>query len=388
MTKGSFRSAYFVVAFAALSAAPAMAEDEEEKVGIAAGLGLTAATGKTTIAEGGGAVEAALLTSDAVREAGRVIAALATQKTVGRDILVLSRSEQVNLMAAQVVRGRIGTISRALAAVRQGGSAACKKPPKDALKGLSEIEQLLSNMRFDPTDIGAAFATDTTYASVPLTLDDRMLVASVGMSGTSYKLKGSAEWQPAAYQTGGGDSRFIIPSEIVHVGSGNAILKAYEDMLASADQLRHCDTDGAKAAVALADAYAKELITPGEKTGISPLGAAVQADAVVRGAGRSAVPPYVLRVAVEQTGGTAITRGNIWYTLGFPGAATISSGLLTSYRLVDPQTGVAISAGFVRCVIAPVSMRNVHLVVNKEAQDYFTSDRRRGATYCSYIATP
>ncbi len=34
-----------------LAGAPAAAEDEEEKIGLAAGLGLTAATGKTTIAK-------------------------------------------------------------------------------------------------------------------------------------------------------------------------------------------------------------------------------------------------------------------------------------------------------------------------------------------------
>ena len=149
-----------------------------------------------------------------------------------------------------------------------------------------------------------------------------------------------------------------------------------------------CTTDEAKAAIALADAVSKDITTPAEKTGISPLGAAMQTSGALRRRTSDDTTPYVLRLAVEQTGGTAITRGNIWYTLGFPGAATVSSGLLTSYRLVDPGTGVTHSAGFVRCVIAPVSMGNVHLVVNQEAQNEFNRNKLRGKTYCSYIATP
>ncbi len=323
-----------------------------------------------------------------------MIAALATKKAEGRDVLVLSSAEQVNLMGARVVRGRIQAIGNSLRAIPNPG------PPDCMSTGISKSAPGAPESRFraelGAPDVGAFLATDTTYASVPLSLDDRMLIAAIGISGGAMEMSGAtkerngrADWQTATEGTSAAKpATFLIPSEVVYVPEKSVILREYLAMMALADTLRHCKTDQAKAAVALADAYSKELTTPGEKTGVSPLGSAVQASAALNRTTEADRVPYILRVTVEKAGGTAITRGNIWYTLGFPGAATVSSGLLTSYRLVDPSTGITHSAGFVRCVIPPVRMGNVHLVVNKEAQNYFNKDSKRGETYCSYIATP
>ena len=73
--------------------------------------------------------------------------------------------------------------------------------------------------------------------------------------------------------------------------------------------------------------------------------------------------PLILRTTIEQQGGTSITRSGILYTLGFPGAAQISAGLIASYRLVEPDTGQAKAAGFVLCVVKPVNIGRVARIV-------------------------
>jgi hypothetical protein len=410
---------------------------EDEKTGLAAALGLQAASGKTTIAEGGGAIEGAILSSNALHVAGRVIAALATASAEDRDVIVLSRAEQVNLMTADTVRRRIRAISGALGGIGTDSNK-CVKPDADtalrqALSRLYKMESTSTDEtagmpaataeRAGPSgaDIAAAFATDISYSPVALSLEDRMLIAAIAMSGKAHSLNGAPVWTPANYSwntdaelrkpaKNGEDAakpgkdgvepakdkpkpvgEFIIPSEIVALprgGDANSeqplIIDEYIKMTELADVRRHCNADIGKSLVAAADAYAKEITTPAEKTGTSQLAAARQAEAMLR----RVKNPYLLRVAVEQVGGTAVTRANIWYTLGFPGAATIGAGLVTSFRLMDPASGVTKSAGFVRCAIQPVNMGNVHLVVNEDAADYFTKDSYRGRTHCSYVASP
>ena len=90
----------------------------------------------------------------------------------------------------------------------------------------------------------------------------------------------------------------------------------------------------------------------------------------------------VLRVAVEQTGGTAITRSNIFYTLGWPGAATVSAGFLASFRLTDPVKGTALLAGFVRCAVTPTRFQDVRKIVAADQQQLLEA-----AVSCSVITT-
>jgi hypothetical protein len=368
------------VLIAAVTAAsvPAAADGtDDQKVGIAAALGLTAASGKTTIAEGGGAVEAALLTSGAVREAGRVIAALAVSKAGDHPILVVARSEQPALMSARIVTDRLTAIDARLR------RTSCTASVAEAPGGFEALFKGAPKLGLP--DITAAVATDTTYAPIPLTFDDRMLVAATAMSGTGIGLPGRNDWTLAEWQGGprpSGKTRMIVPSEITAVSGDNSLLALYEKTAADADILRSCGGAEAKAAVGVADAYIAAITSPSDKTGSSELVAALQlADTLPQA-------PYVLRVVVEQTGGTAITRSNIWYTLGFPGAVTLSSGLLASFRLMNPATGETLTAGFVRCAIAPVNINNVYAVVNPRADTYFSRTRGRGQPYCSYIATP
>lgn len=102
---------------------PALAEDDTAKTGLIAALGIEAASGKTTIAGGAGAIEAGLLSSDAMLRAGAIIASITNEAAGGGNVLVVSRDQQVSLAMVRVVQDRIQAVRDLLA------RTPCPPPP-------------------------------------------------------------------------------------------------------------------------------------------------------------------------------------------------------------------------------------------------------------------
>ena len=92
--------------------------------------------------------------------------------------------------------------------------------------------------------------------------------------------------------------------------------------------------------------------------------------------GTETTPTFLLRVALEQAGGTAITQASIIYTLGLPGASVVSASVIVSFRQVGPVAGTTVSTGIVRCAVPQMRFQRLHAVILGNA------DR----TACSYIA--
>jgi len=111
-----------------LGAVPAYADDTA-KTGIAAGLGLSAASGKTTLGDGAGAIEASLLDSDSMLQAGRAVRQIADNARTryrNRQVLILDKDDQIDFSTALWVVKRMEDLN--LAAGRLP-VADCKNKP-------------------------------------------------------------------------------------------------------------------------------------------------------------------------------------------------------------------------------------------------------------------
>ena len=339
----------------------ANAQSAAAATGIVAGLGLAPATGKTTLGSGAGGIEASLLVSDAILAAGTEIHDRANSVAGGSEILVLGAADSVNLAAAVSTSQQIDQLQDEL-------YAACplEKPVRPRAAALQP----------SLTDIPAVLATDRTYSSISLTTNDRLLVSAVANpTAANWSPVGTKTPGPLAAATG---STFVVPTEINGALPNSDVLVRYHGRVTSANhmtnvsQAGHCDPDPAKAAqdvnavkTAVSDiaTFVKTVSTASQGQGQAPITLAAEFYPI------ALKNPLVLRVSIEQVGGTSVVRANIWYTLGLPGSATVAAGLLASYRLVDPVTGAVKATGLVRCMTKQANLDNVQGSLAKDASD-------------------
>jgi hypothetical protein len=340
----------------------ALAQSAPAATGIAAGLGLTAASGKTTVSGGAGAIEASLLSAEAVLAAGAEIRSQTESKADAHPVFVLGAADTVDLASATWVALRIGELDGELKSIR------CT-PTKAAPAGTSPLAMPAATpaqggLAPNLTDLSAALATDKTISAIALTANDRMLVNAVAnptMSRGSPPAPNAGPWVAlGAVGATAPNERYLVPGEIKDVEQ-KGLLAKYGKLLTAANSLAACSSaPDAKAAVNDVSDFVKSVSAAPQ--GQAPLMIAAELSQF------EGENPYVLRVAIEQIGGTAITRANIWYQLGWPGAATVSAGLLASYRLVDPQTGTVKASGLVRCMTKPANIEAVQTSFAKPAQ--------------------
>jgi hypothetical protein len=365
---------------------PAFAQDDTAQTGIIAALGLEAASGKTTINDGAGAIEASLLASDAMLQAGAVIAGVTKQAVNGGDkVLVVSRNQQVPLAMVRVIKDRIESVLNRIqsapctpeyvAPEKKGGSPYFNK-------GIDAPKVLAS-------DIAGALATDITISPINFSFEDRLLInavmlvqqgtssdwLSVPKASSNFATKSIGQKPKAPTHS----ASLLVPGEVTDVAASSAIRTNYAAMQKAADNKRGCTDNDTKAAIATVDALTDSL-NAAEDGKLSPLETALQLEPLLTPDEKKAERTYVLRVAIEQTGGTAIARSGIWYALGIRGASVVSAGLLASFRLVDPQTGAVVTSGIVRCAVPQTQFGRVQRVV----RDNSGKSDKNSETFCAY----
>jgi hypothetical protein len=345
---------------------PSLADDNAT-TGILAGLGLSAADGKTTVSNSGGAIEASVLGSDAFDQAGAIIAAAMNKNAAGKRVLVLAHDETFDLTQPEIVKERIA----AVASLYNGAACNDKKltPPPAPAPGRVTPQVVIPGLgTLQPKDIVGAIATDTAISGLTLTGNDRLLIAAILLNrranGSDNRGDDDAAmtWKLNPPVSSGTPAKYIIPGELTAPAiTTSAVYKAYKALLGTEEKKRGggCDSAAIKAAMIATDALATSLNAPADKSGPSPLINAIQLEAA------GGTQPLILRVAIEQIGGTTITKSGVLYTLGLPGASRVSSGLLVSFRLDDPATGEVKSVGLVRCITAPSNLRKAHDTIVK-----------------------
>lgn len=284
---------------ATVLAAPAHAADTADTALLAA-FGLTAASGETKLGTGAGDIEAWLLTAAALDDVAEDIA---SELSPGNYIL-LTRDEKVNLAAPVVLAARIVFLQRKIDGLKCAPSTA-----------------LAAGVVVKPSDIGGMLKTDTTFAGIVVAAEDRALVNAVAAKGTTTVFFHTA-------------ADAIAPQD-------SALVARWNELTSSVEVCRGDPAHVESTAVKLFEALDKEVSVRSEGVSLLERASALAALADKK--------PKLVRLAIERAGGTTIVRSNIWYKLGFPGAAVMGGGLVASFRVVDPVDGRVDHAGIVRC---------------------------------------
>lgn len=323
--------------YVALLPATALAEDEKD-LAILAGLGLTAAEGKTKLGNDGGSLEAMLLMSSLLDTYGQTVRTNTAGVPTGAIIIVASESEKIDLRAKQIFDVRMDLIANRLSVltpqfVQQ--NCAPSKPVKPLTPSGGGSEASLDGSTTGVvTALLGALRTDTDITGVKADVADFLLINAI----TSVRPT-NTEWLSLA------DRQFGDPSLLEglnnHVGRIDNLLvscKEKKDIVASLNELK-----------ALADG----LIAPGKDNSASILEQAV----LLSGIDRDKL--YVLRIGGTKSGGSLVNRTNIWTTLGFNGT-TIRGGLVSGWRLVKALDGTVAGSGIIRCATPALSFGEVH----------------------------
>lgn len=353
-------SCAFALAAALACAAGASAASNGATVGAAAALGLTGASGKTQLGDKAGAIEAALLFGKDLAEAGATIVGRVREKTTeDRTVLILTSTQTVPLSQSRLTANRIDWFAKTLAKV-----CACSTDSQ----GARTMGAWSSALSIQPSDIAAVLATDKTIAAVDIARDDRELIDAIVMQPNSPPRGRAAAWtptsaSPAPTLPGSASTApqplakvtFVIPGEVANSQDDNAVTKNYKSF---GDALAKCEalptpSEGQKSLKVLAEAFATDVNSAADPLSPSKLAQAIVYNSLAE------KNPWILRVAIENAGGTTVTRGSVWYTLLPLDAVSLTAGLMVSYRLVDPATGETKMAGFVRCAAGPKTLGSI-----------------------------
>lgn len=381
-------------AFVALlgASAPAYADDDVTRTGIAAGLGIAAASGKTTMGDGAGAIEASLLDSDAMLKAGAAIRQLAEAARAAngnRSVLVLAKADTVDFSMALWVVERLRSLKTRAYALPAGQ---CRKAPvvieqtttrggNHFLKAETESTET-KKFGFARTDIVAALASDVSVGAIKLSVDDRTLMNAILMGSAKDTAWHDLATTAPTYTVANNAGLIILNEQLAVDPGSNSAFVNLTDLQRWTDANRQCDGDTYKAMIDTIDKFVAG-ITSAEKG--TP---AIVSAAQLASAGFDRLP-LILRVGIDDRGGTSVTRSNIWYTIGLPGAAVITSGLKVSFQISDPKVGRNLMAGEIRCATRPTSYRDVRnmLVTHEAAGDNSIGDRQKKLVICAYRAS-
>ena len=339
-----------------LAPAAALADDSTEKTGLLAALGIEAAGGETTVGDKGGQIEGYLLASKVLGLAARKVLDEVKKPAGNSPLILLAGAEKINFGLPVVLSDRIDSLA---AEVKLGLAEFCQKKKSDKMKPSS----LGAGTKPQLADIAGMVRTDTKITGFDIDLTDQAFVTAIG----------------AARQEG--DPRLLIPSDATAVSQDSEIYKKWKGLSGEAYALKACANDNESAKPILKrydEFYSYATASPKDGTA-TPLEQAM-ALASLRGLPNSSSKSNLLRVYLEKAGGSIITRSNIFFKLGAPGAVIVGGGFVAGYRLVNPEGGELLGGGSFTCVLPETKYRSVGKTLELGTEDL------RKIARCSFSA--
>ncbi|WP_206240451.1 hypothetical protein [Novosphingobium terrae] len=310
-----WNASFYLASCAALVATPAQADTA---TGILAGLGLTAASGDTKVNTDGTMSEASIRNAMLLRQAATKID-VSKVPTDGK-ILILDGTSTADFSQYDMV---LAQLDQAVSVVDSASS--CVRP----------LDMQIDEESVAKAAVGA-IATDTSVSTIKTSLTSNMLFSEI-----------------AANHPG----QFLFSGDVVKINPQNSkVMTAYESLMSKTNALaaKGCTGDDVKKAVSSAQALITNLNTAPDKTGLTPLIAAMRSEALSR------TVTHVLRVNIEYQGGTSVVRSGIQFKLGIPGAVLVANGVVVSWHLSDATSGVITGSGVVICKTSPVNYKDVY----------------------------
>lgn len=321
-------------------------------------LGLPSFEGKTTLKDNAGKIEAMMLASDALGGAVKIIrdqlnpepdpADTATKKVAAPSYIVLAGDEALDFSLSDSMGLEVRTVTALLETAR-GQQASVKG---DVATGVAAVSAIAGLLR-----------TETEVSAIDLTtsLPSRLLASAV-----------------ARHVNGVIPTALILaPFEDVNE-SADALAKNWNALLASAEHataarkaMGEKPTNKAKAA-GLDEALARfkllfDQATTASDKGVAPIVTAIRLDRLSRQNRK------VLRVYAEYSGGTFVSSKNLATMLGFD-PMKVSGGIIVSYTVTEPRSGLVEHHHIISCRTALTSLRRVQAGRWKRVDD--TNEKR------------
>ncbi|HEX8514069.1 MAG TPA: hypothetical protein VF688_13300 [Allosphingosinicella sp.] len=316
-------------------------ELEKAKAERVKALGLPSFEGKTVLNQGAGAIEALLLSSDAMEDAADRVAAGVFGLGHPGDFIVLAGDETIDMGLPQSLRIQMNLI-QALFARATGGAPA----DRAFAAGLGGVGALTAGIGL----VAGMLRSDKEITAVDLPgLTHRLFAAAVAA-----RLRGRAILPGAAIGP--------LPEveEEPDARTEKPLLQVFGELAQTREEARElaaamADVDPGKpalvAAIARYDAFFASATSAGDK-GVVPIALAARLDPMM------SRRPLVLRVYVEKAGGSLITIKNIKTYFG-KDPLTVSAGLVASYMVTDPRTGRLLTSEILTCRTAVATLEEV-----------------------------
>jgi hypothetical protein len=352
----------------ALTPAATMAQDasgtSDEELGLLAYLGLEAAEGKAEIKDEAGNLEAAILMAPTLHHAAKAL--FQHNAFYGSfPIIPLVGGATLDMRALAVTKMRLAVIKRINTSVAGNCPKFEPKPVSGTAVGKPKAIEGESGGGDDNDDGGiklddstqgllsnalALLKTDTTYSGIKLTANNEMLLSALADAA--------------------GD-RIFIPGERIFLTDNPFDTELVQLVAAIEPKLQSC-TKYKEAAEKAKDEEAVNTV----KAIVEQLQLAKSLAATLTALGEKNAPslieqagvlhhaqtenPMVLRVDIAAIGGTMVQRKSVWTTLGIDGGISIRGGVALGWRLLDPTSGKAVSAGTVYCASPTSAFHNVY----------------------------
>jgi hypothetical protein len=317
-----------------------------------AALGLPSFEDKTELKDGGGKLEAAMLTARVMEEAAKEISyrsglcprpatrLASSDQCKVPGAIVLSDTQTADFSALESMRRQITKFSAALTAAK---NMVVKKPPPKKLAGDVAIGGAIAAAKA----IAGVLRTETTITAIDLTstLPSRVLANSLAAQINGW-----------------------VPDAVLKVNNSK-LIKDYADLAELAAEARGQrealgakPAEGAKPKAAALDAALKaydafaDAVTKADANGVLPLVAAARLETAE--SSTVGVTNTVIRVRAEYSAGTFVSAKNLWTSVGVD-PVKVSGGVIASYVVTDPSTGLVGKSGIVICRTTLTSLRHV-----------------------------
>ncbi|MEE4338681.1 hypothetical protein [Erythrobacter sp.] len=323
------------------------ASSDAETTALLAYLGLSAASGTTSVNEGAGSSEAYLLTTILLdRAAGEMLGHF----TDGRRYLVVAEKDKVDLSVHSRVEARLGRLlDAALTFARSDENVrACRDGVSGNAKGLMELGEMnleengakAAATELTAADIFGAVRVSTDISPIAVDLDTSLLVTALTKRAAAARTSEPADlrvWTEIANSP----QPSALASKLAAVENEIAALEAAgcKEVLPK-EQFAEFTADLAKIKAAAAS-----FRKPASDGALSPIEAA---DRVAGALGDRGNEARILRLSVDKAGGTLLNNSSIWTSLGIPGT-TVRAALVVFYRSIVPDTGQIEKAGIIAC---------------------------------------
>lgn len=326
-------------------------------------LGLTKFDGTTELKDNAGLMESWILSAGTIDAAAAGIAEEVGVYAKNRFVLVVGKDETWNFSLSSSLKEEMASLTRSLISVR--GAENCQAPPPTKASAGAQV------LRAAPA--AAAPAPQIAGSVLPLAgavlsaLKGNTTISGVSLSPGSQLLNDAV----AGKLSNGPDRAYAItPSELTDAGdiarsdvsrAWNALVQARQSLLTCRSALAvNGVQDSIKgrvavldSAIASADAFAaRATLSVDDKPSL--LVRAMLIDVL---ASRN---PLVLRLGIEQAGGSILKRDSLASALGFSGVR-LTGGLVVSYRLSEPTTGIVFAGGVMVCRTTYASMKEIQL---------------------------